>query len=405
MNYTETLDFLFKQLPMYQRDGSAAFKKTLNNILKISELLGQPEKGFKSIHIAGTNGKGSTAHMLASIFQAAGYKTGLYTSPHLKDFRERIKINGTEISEEKVISFVENHHEIFNSIKPSFFEWTVALAFQYFNEEKVDIAIIETGMGGRLDSTNIIKPELSIITNIGLDHTQFLGNTKELIAKEKAGIIKENTPVVIGNSSGQKEVFNSVAKEKKSSIIYAEDIEVPKDLATDLKGNYQKENLRTVYVSWLELRKLGFKISYPQLKEGTEHTQTSTGLKGRWQVLQENPKVVLETAHNEDGLRIALNQVKDETFKQLHMVLGFVNDKDLRNILNLFPKDANYYFCKANIPRAMDEKKLQSIAKDYKLEGSSYITVDEAFKSALMSAEKEDLIYVGGSNFVVAEIV
>lgn len=405
MNYFETLDFLFKQLPMYQRDGSAAFKKTLDNILKISELLGHPETGFKSIHIAGTNGKGSTAHMLASIFQAAGYKTGLYTSPHLKDFRERIKINGTDISENKVISFVKNHQEIFDSINPSFFEWTVALAFDYFNEEKVDIAIIETGMGGRLDSTNIIKPELSIITNIGLDHTQFLGNTKDLIAQEKAGIIKERTPVVIGNSSGQKEVFERIAKQKEASIIYAEDIEIPSDINTDLKGNYQKENLKTVYVSWLELRKMGFKISYPQLKEGTENTQTSTGLKGRWQILQESPKVVLETAHNEDGLKIAIEQISAESFNQLHMVLGFVNDKDLESILELFPTNAIYYFCKASIPRAMDAKILQEKASNYSLKGNYYSSVNQAFKSALDVAKKSDLIFVGGSNFVVAELV
>ena len=405
MDYDKALEFLFKQLPMYQRVGKQAFKKDLSNTLALCKILNQPQDKFKSVHIAGTNGKGSVSHMLAAIFQTAGYKTALYTSPHLKDFRERIKVNGKMISKEKVIRFIESYQSKFSEIKPSFFEWTVASAFKHFEEENVDIAIIETGLGGRLDSTNVIKPELSIITNIGLDHTEFLGTDLASIAKEKAGIIKVNTPVVIGNSSTVRKVFEEKANSTKSKIYFAEDFEYDFKLNSDLKGYYQEENINTTTLSWFMLRKLGWKISFPQLEFGINNVTAITGLQGRWQILKNSPKVVADTAHNHEGFKYILKQLSEEKYSKLHMVLGFVKEKSIEELLKEFPKEATYYFCQADIPRAMDKNFLLESAKNVGLKGKTYNSVKDAYSNALNSASAEDFIYIGGSNFVVAEIL
>ncbi|HKJ49098.1 MAG TPA: Mur ligase family protein, partial [Christiangramia sp.] len=327
--YQDTVDWMFQQLPMYQRIGKQAFKKDLSNTLKLAEHLDHPESKFKSIHVAGTNGKGSVSHMLASVLQSAGYKTGLYTSPHLKDFRERIRVNGKMISQEEVISFIEENQIFLGQNKLSFFEMTVGMAFDHFAKEKVDIAIIETGMGGRLDSTNIITPVLSVITNIGLDHTAFLGEDLGTIALEKAGIIKEKTPVVIGERHIEtSKVFEGKAHEKNSKILFAQDYSFPK-YQTDLKGSYQKKNLRTVLASLKVLRELGWDLSEESFINGLRNVKLHTGLQGRWDVIREKPKVICDTAHNAEGLELVLKQLKKEKFQQLHIVLGVVSDKDL----------------------------------------------------------------------------
>jgi len=393
---------------MFQREGKSAFKKDLSNTLALCKALDHPERRFKSIHLAGTNGKGSCAHMLASVFQEAGYKTGLYTSPHLKDYRERIKVNGKMIPEKKVMGFVESHQENFAEIKPSFFEWTVALAFNHFAEEAVDIAIVETGLGGRLDSTNVIDPELSVITNIGWDHMDLLGDTLEKIAIEKAGIIKKGRPVVIGNGSGVKQVFTEQAKICDSEIMYAESLKLPKDLKTALQGKYQTENLRTVFATWLFLRKarkIEWSISYPQLQEGLMKVVEHTGLRGRWENLQSEPKMIADVAHNEDGLKWVMKQLSQEKFEKLHLVVGVVKDKAIEKILALFPKTANYYFCEAKVPRALEVDLLSNTAKKLGLEGEKYASVAQAVAAAQANAGENDLIYVGGSNFVVAEAI
>lgn len=393
---------------MFQREGKSAFKKDLSNTLALCKALDHPERRFKSIHLAGTNGKGSCAHMLASVFQEAGYKTGLYTSPHLKDYRERIKVNGKMIPEKKVMGFVESHQDNFAGIKPSFFEWTVALAFNHFAEEAVDIAIVETGLGGRLDSTNVIDPELSVITNIGWDHMDLLGDTLEKIAIEKAGIIKKGRPVVIGNGSGVKQVFTEQAKICDSEIMYAESLKLPKDLKTALQGKYQTENLRTVFTTWLFLRKarkIEWSISYPQLQEGLMKVVENTGLRGRWESLQSDPKMIADVAHNEDGLKWVMKQLSQEKFEKLHMVVGVVKDKAIEKILALFPKTANYYFCEAKVPRALEVDLLSNTAKKLGLEGEKYASVAQAVAAAQANAGENDLIYVGGSNFVVAEAI
>ena len=405
MTYRQTLDFLFRQLPMYQREGKIAFKKDLTNTLGLCKILGEPHQKFKSIHIAGTNGKGSTAHMLASIFHEAGYKTGLYTSPHLKDFRERIRINGKMISQKEVVDFVDQFQEQFEPIRPSFFEWTVALAFFYFAKEKVDIAIIETGLGGRLDSTNIITPELSVITNIGFDHTDVLGGTLDLIAKEKAGIIKNNIPIVVVNHSGQKKVFEQVARERKAPLYFTNELTTNIELKTDLLGNYQKENTKGVFHAWLQLRKQGWEISFTQLESGLKNVVKNSSLRGRWEILQQNPLIIAETAHNEDGLKAALKQLNSLNSPKIHFVLGFVKDKKLDTILNLFPKKAHYYFCEAKIPRALPVNELKRLSIKYELKGDKFNSVSEAVKAAKAKAEPTDTIYIGGSNFVVAEVI
>ena len=402
MTYKETLDWMFAQLPMYQREGKTAFKKDLTNTLILSKELDFPEKKFKSIHVGGTNGKGSTSHMLASILQEAGYKVGLYTSPHLKNFTERIRINGDEIPKEKVILFIEKHKEFLEKQKLSFFEMTVGLAFDYFASEKVDIAIIEVGLGGRLDSTNIINPEVSVITNIGLDHTQFLGETLPEIAFEKAGIIKKLVPVIIGEEQETvKSVFVAKAKIEKVAICFASDDNGIYN--TDLLGDYQKKNTKTAVVAVKKLK--GFQVSEENIKKGLLNVVKNTNLKGRWQILQKEPKVICDTAHNKEGLEIVLNQLKREVFKKLHIVLGVVSDKKLEDVLPLFPKDASYYFCKPDIPRGMSEVFLQQKAEEFNLMGEKYSTVELAFKSALASANQDDVIYIGGSTFVVAEII
>ena len=406
MNYQETVNWMFQQLPMYQHQGASAYKKDLTNTILLASHLQNPENNFKSIHVAGTNGKGSTSHMLSSILQEAGYKVGLYTSPHLKDFRERIKINNTEIEEDYVCQFIEKNRLFFEENDLSFFEMTVGLAFEYFKNKKVDIAIIEVGMGGRLDSTNIITPLISVITNIGLDHTQFLGTTLPEIAFEKAGIIKSKTPVVVGEYVAEtKNVFIKKASESQSTIYFASDL-VDETYPSALLGDYQKHNKKTVLqtIKVLQIQN-EYKISDKNIKDGFLNVLKNTNLQGRWQQILDNPKVICDTAHNKEGLKIVLNQVSKEEFQSLHFVLGFVNDKDLKEILPLFPQNAKYYFCKPNILRGLDAEILYNEAKAFGLTGNIYSSISEAYQSALKNAGNDDFIYIGGSTFVVAEIL
>lgn len=429
MNYQETIQWLFNQLPMYQRQGKAAYKANLDNTLRLDRYFHHPHKNYKSIHVAGTNGKGSVSHMLASVLQNTGYKVGLYTSPHLKDFRERIKINGQMISENFVIEFVRHHKNTFEKIQPSFFEMTVAMAFEYFAQEQIDVAVVEVGMGGRLDSTNIIKPDLSIITNIGLDHTTFLGNTLEEIASEKAGIIKENVPVVVGETQNETEmVFLKKAKEKQTKIYFADqyysvdyallsadnkqvfnvkhDNEIMyTDLKLDLLGSYQKKNLVTVLKAVDMLNRMSYNIDQSNIYKGLFEVTKKTGLKGRWQILENNPLTVCDTAHNLEGLTYVIDQIKQTAYKQLHIVFGVVDDKNIDHILKILPRNALYYFTKASIPRALNEKILHQKAKQEGLNGHFYHHVTLALESAKKSADPNDLIFIGGSTFVVAEVV
>ncbi len=405
ISYQETLDWMFQQLPMYQRQGKTAFKKDLTNILKFSEVLQQPQNNFKSIHVAGTNGKGSTSHMLASVFQEAGYKVGLYTSPHLRDFRERIKVNGKEVPESFVVDFIQKHRSFLETQKLSFFEMTVGMAFQYFSEQEVDIAIVEVGMGGRLDSTNILTPELSIITNIGLDHTQFLGTTYREIAVEKAGIIKKNNPVVIGETTSEtKEVFVSKANSSNSCIVFAEENDFP-SLECDLKGEYQKYNVRTVLHALELLKSKGWQLDKSSIENGLKSVKKNTGLRGRWDILKVQPKVICDTAHNKEGLTYVMNQLSKEKYEHLHMVLGVVNDKNLEDVLPLFPKKASYYFAKPAIPRGLDADELKKVSEKFNLKGKVYSSVEKAYLAANEKANLNDLIFVGGSTFTVAEII
>lgn len=404
-SYRETLDWMFQQLPLYQRQGKTAFKKDLNNIRRFSNRLDNPERKFKSIHVGGTNGKGSTAHMLASVFQEAGYKTGLYTSPHLKDFRERIKINGKEVSEDFVIHFIIKHRLFLAEKKLSFFEMSVGMAFDYFADEKVDIAIVEVGLGGRLDSTNILTPILSVITNIGLDHTQFLGSTKKEIATEKAGIIKENTPVIVGERSIETTpVFEAIAQKRNAPLFFAEDTKWP-EFEMDLKGVYQRKNRQTTLNAIALAKDVGFKLPDRVVRNGLKNIVCNTDLKGRWQILGQYPKIIADTAHNKEGLNEVIPQLLKEEFQTLHIVLGVVNDKDLLRVLPIFPKKARYYFCEAGIPRKMPAKDLQREALVFGLKGDVFKTVKSAYENALDQAGQEDVIYVGGSTFTVAEII
>lgn len=404
MTYKESINWLFNQLPVFQNIGAAAYKEDLTNTLLLTKHLNHPERNFKTIHVAGTNGKGSTSSMIASVFMEAGYKVGLYTSPHLKDFRERITINGEKISKNYVHQFILEHKSFFETTELSFFEMTVGLAFQYFSDKKVDIAIIEVGMGGRLDATNIITPLLSVITNIGKDHTAFLGDTLEKIAFEKAGIIKQNIPVVIGEYTTQtKPVFTEAASKNKSEIYFAQDINHP-DYPCGLLGDYQIKNKKTVIEVFRNL-KSDFKISEDNIKNGILNVVNNTHLQGRWQILQENPKVICDTAHNAHGLEMVMQQLKKETYNQLQIVLGVVNDKDLDGILSLFPKNANYYFCKPKNERGLNATTLQEKAKSYQLNGNIYTSVSKAYKAALEKSSDKDLIFIGGSNFVVSEII
>lgn len=433
MNYSDAVEYLFNALPMFQRDGASAYKKDLSNTLKLCSHLGNPQKKFKSIHVAGTNGKGSTSHMLASILQEHGIKTGLYTSPHLKDFRERIRINGQKISEKFVVEFVKQHKVFFETFSPSFFEITVAMAFAYFAEEQVDMAVIETGMGGRLDSTNVILPELCVITNIGWDHTQFLGDTLPKIATEKAGIIKPKVPVVISERQEDvQEVFMKKADRENAPCIFADDVyelqehswfrENDKsylrmkflhwvtdeviEISTDLPGIYQLKNVAGVLAAVDELEEHDIlTISREAVLTALKKVQQNTGLQGRWQILGEKPLVIADTGHNKPGIAQVLEQLKLYDYQTLRFVIGFVNDKDIVGLLKMLPKKAVYYFTKASIPRALDEKKLAEIASAIGLQGETFRSPAEALTQARKDAASDDLILVGGSTFVVAEII
>ncbi len=403
MTYKETLDWLFGQFPAYQKIGKTAYKADLGNIVKLLNHLDSPHLKFKTIHVGGTNGKGSSSHMLASVLQEAGYKVGLYTSPHLKDFRERIKINGQEISEEEVVAFVLKNKPFFETHALSFFEMTVGMAFQFFAIKEVDIAIIEVGLGGRLDATNVILPEVALITNIGIDHIAFLGNDMLSIAKEKAGIIKPNTPIVV--SEFQKEVatvFINKAANECSELTFA-DQQISKCYETDLLGNYQTKNYKGVLAVLNQLK--NFKVSEKAISDGLKNVVKNTGLQGRWQILQENPKVICDTAHNKEGLSITMAQLLLEPFNRLHIVFGMVSDKDFDSVLELLPKNATYYFCAPNNSRALSAFDLQAKAQEYNLSGLCYKTVNEAFVEAKELASDDDVIYIGGSTFVVAEIL
>lgn len=428
MTYPQTLDYLFSKLPMYQRVGAAAYKANLDNTIAICNALGNPEKKLKCVHVAGTNGKGSSSHMLAAILQQAGYKTALYTSPHLVDFRERIKINGKMISKADVVKFVEDYKSIFEKIEPSFFEWTVGLAFHYFKEQEVDVVILEVGLGGRLDSTNVINPVACLITNIGFDHMNLLGDTLPKIAAEKAGIIKTKIPVTISQTQLEViSVFNNKAKEVKAPIEFADknyklissthqnqllNIELlhkktnTKHLySLDLQGSYQVKNLMGVLNTIEALKQRGFLIEDAMIVNALQQVQKITGLQGRWQIIQEKPLVIADTGHNEDGIKEVLKNLKRYNYKKLHFILGVVNDKDISKILKLLPKEAIYYFCKATIPRALDEKELTLLAKKAGLEGKTFKTVSEALDKAKKQAKSNDLIFVGGSTFTVADIL
>lgn len=403
MTYKEILDWMFVQLPMYQLQGASAYKKDLTNTLLLTNYLGNPQAGIRTIHIAGTNGKGSVSNMLSSILQEAGYKTGLYTSPHLKDFRERIKINGQDIPENYVVNFMTQHKPFFEANNLSFFEMTVGLAFDYFKNENVDIAIIETGLGGRLDSTNVITPIVSVITNIGMDHMQFLGDTLSKIALEKAGIIKPGIPVVIGEYNAEtKEIFINKANETGSDIYFASD-EITEDYPSDLLGDYQIHNRRTVLKTLMLLN--DYEISIENIKKGLLSVVANTGFKGRWQQIGSYPTVIADTAHNSHGLKLVMMQLARQEFITLRIVLGVVNDKDLKDILHLFPQDAVYYFCKPDIPRGLDAIALRDTALPYGLTGDTYPSVQKAYAAALKESSQKDFIYIGGSTFVVAEVI
>ena len=403
MTYKQTLDWMFGQLPMYQQKGIMALNAKLDNIVHFSSLLGNPERKFKSIHVAGTNGKGSSSHMLASILQEAGYKVGLYTSPHLKDFRERIKINGEVVDEDFVINFIGQHRDFLEQHKLSFFEMTVGMAFDRFATEQVDVAVVEVGLGGRLDSTNIIVPEVSLITNIGMDHTQMLGNSLEKIAMEKAGIIKPKVPVVISETQVATQViFNLIAHQLRSKIVFADSLGLPSH-TTDLMGDYQEKNIKGVLAAIRELK--AFEVSGEHIARGLENVVKNTGLMGRWQILGEDPLVVCDTAHNKEGLTYVLKQIMRHKFDRLHIVLGFVSDKDVGGILEMFPKEASYYFVKPDIPRGMDAEALRKLALERGIDGKTYASVKQGLEAAKSNAEPEDMIFVGGSNFVVAEVV
>ena len=404
MNYQETLSWMFNRLPMFQTQGKNALNNKLDNILTFTSALGNPQTKFKSLHIAGTNGKGSSSSMLASILQEAGYKVGLYTSPHLKDFRERIKIDGKEIPEDYVVNFISENKSFLEKHSLSFFEMTVGMAFSYFAEEKVDIAVIEVGLGGRFDSTNIITPEVSLITNISKDHTDILGDTLPKIAFEKAGIIKRNVPVVI--SEYQEEtapVFTARAKEIKAPIIFANHIET--SLTTDLQGAYQEKNIKGVIAVTELLIHQGWDITPENIAQGLLHVVHNTNLKGRWQTLGSYPTIVCDTGHNVGGLTYVMEQLKKQTYTHLHIVVGFVKEKDVNSVLELFPKEATYYFCSPAIARGLNVDTLKEIATTKGLQGERYSSVAEALNAAKAQALPTDFIFVGGSTFVVAEVL
>ena len=429
MNYQEAIDFLFSSLPMYQRVGKAAYKDNLENTIRLDEWFGHPHRLYPTIHVAGTNGKGSVSHLIASALQASGMRTGLYTSPHLLDFRERIKINGELIPEEEVSSFVLKNRAVIEEISPSFFEMTVAMAFDWFARQKVDAAVIETGMGGRLDSTNIIRPVLSVITNISLDHTEFLGDQPASIAREKGGIIKEGVPLVIGRSSPESdEVLYSMAREKKAPVVAADrqyearfstlnsdgimQVRIGRPggplrrtVPCELTGAYQQENIITALVALEQLQKLQWEISEARILVGFSNVVGSTGIRGRWQTVGTNPRSICDTAHNADGVAAVISQIRQVPWKKLHMVWGMVNDKDPDRILPLLPREARYYFTRSSVPRSMDAGSLADRAREYGLTGSPFPGVAEAYQAAQAGAGPDDLIFTGGSTFVVADLL
>lgn len=428
MNYNETLAYLYRQLPMFQRIGAAAYKADLSNTISLNNIFGNPQNDFPSVHIAGTNGKGSVAHMLASVLQECGYRTGLYTSPHLKDFRERIRIDGIKIEKDFITAFVEKYKNAFEPLKPSFFELTFCMAMLYFRDNNIDIAVVETGMGGRLDSTNTVSPVLSIITNISFDHMQFLGNTLGKIAAEKAGIIKAGVPVVIGETSPEtRDVFIDTANRNGAPISFADQQYITeithkteegrifsikgkhKSLADrllcPLSGNYQRKNLATVFQAAEILNDTGWKVETENVKKGIEKVKENTGIAGRWHILGKDPLIVCDMAHNAAGLQAVMEQIKGIPFEKLHAVIGFVNDKDLLGLLTLMPGDATYYFCKPDVPRGLDSNTLFDLAKENGLHGQVYPTVRRALEEAKKNASAEDMIFIGGSTFVVAEVV
>jgi dihydrofolate synthase/folylpolyglutamate synthase len=432
MDYTQTIKYLYEQLPVFTRVGASAYKEDLTNTIELCKRLGDPQHKFKSIHVGGTNGKGSTSHMLAAILQVAGYKTGLYTSPHLRDFRERIRINGEMISEQQVIDFVADHKADFEDIQPSFFEMTVGLAFDIFAKEELDIAIIEVGLGGRLDSTNIITPILSIITNIGWDHMNILGDTLQLIAAEKAGIIKPNIPVIIGEYQPEvADIFLRKANKEEADLVFASDLwtvisgelsdngllnlsathtdltnqDTQTRLQLDLPGSYQLKNIKTVLSAIEELRKQGFIITDEHLQAALKQVKTLTGLHGRWETLSTDPLTICDTGHNPEGMQEVLKNIAATAHEHLHFVIGMVNDKDITKILSMLPRDATYYFCRPDIPRGLEAESLKTKAESFGLKGSTYATVIAACEDARKKAGKNDLVFVGGSTFVVAEVV
>ncbi len=404
MTYDETIEYLFNSTPLFQNVGKAAYKEGLANTLALDEYFGHPHTKFKTIHVGGTNGKGSTSHSLASVLQSAGYKVGLFTSPHLKDFRERIRINGKMISEKYVVDFVKQNRNFFEPLYPSFFELTTAMAFKYFADENVDVAVIEVGLGGRLDCTNIISPVLSIITNISFDHVNLLGNTLEKIASEKAGIIKHGVPVVIGETTSEtRPVFEAKAKEVNTQIVFAEEKDIP-EIAFELGGDYQQKNLRTI-ITALSILRGTFDISEQNIREGLGSVCERTGLMGRWQTLNECPKTVCDVGHNVGGFEYIVKQLARQQYKTLRIVIGMVNDKDVNGVLALLPKDAKYYFTRAKVARALQPEELQDKAKEYGLKGNCYPSVANAYEAAIREASTDDFIFVGGSCFVVAEVV
>ena len=423
MTYQETITYLYNSAPLFQNIGQGAYKEGLSNTHALDEYFAHPHRKFRTLHVAGTNGKGSCSHTLAAVLQATGYRVGLYTSPHLVDFRERIRVNGKPIEEEFVVDFVEQYHSFFESLHPSFFELTTAMAFHYFAEQQVDVAVIEVGLGGRLDCTNIIAPDLSMITNISFDHVGFLGDTLAKIAHEKAGIIKPHTPIIIGEHNDEtRPVFETEAIEKQAPITFAQDTPMIakksgdtfydiyqtqsyNNLQVSLRGYCQEKNVNTLLHAIGELQRIGYNIDESAVREGFAHVCQLTGLMGRWQQLSTSPRLICDTGHNIGGFQYIVPQILAQSCKQLRIVFGMVNDKDINGVLALMPKHAIYYFAQASVARALPSQELQALAAKYELHGSTYSTVAEATRSALTEADKEDFIYVGGSSFIVADLL
>ena len=404
--YDQYTDYLFSQVPMFQNVGSNAYKEGLENTHILDEHFGHPHTQFRTIHVAGTNGKGSCSHTIASVLQEAGYKVGLFTSPHLTDFRERIRVNGTMIPEQYVMDFIDNERDFFEPLHPTFFELTTALAFKYFAEQKVDVAVIEVGLGGRLDCTNIITPDISIITNISFDHVQYLGDTLAKIAGEKAGIIKHGVPVIIGEKHPETTpVFTEKAKREQAPLYFAEDYKPNKDYQYELKGLYQSKNLQTSLCAIDQLIRNGYHITEENIQNGLLHVTHHTGLRGRWQIVRHSPTVICDTGHNVGGIKYIAQQLKEQKCQELRIVFGMVSDKDVNSVLELMPQNAKYYFCQASVKRAMPHQQLKRLAKQHNLQGYSYKTVENAYKKALSQSNPNDCIFIGGSTYVVADFL